>query len=336
MKSHVAQLLSPRKLVWIEEDIPIDCLGLQDVACETLYTAISPGTELAAYEGAPALRPGTAYPRYVGYCNAARVVAAGKEVTRLRTGDMVLTFSSHRSRFVVHEEKIVSTIPQHVSAREACVTYLFHLGYQACRRGGVVAGHNVAVLGLGALGLTSVAMSALAGARVFGISDHDAPRTLAIRYGAELALARRDVPHSLSSAVSEAGIDVLITTSNSWNDWLLGLETVRFGGVISVLGFPGRTEGAPGFNPLASDKFYYKQLTIVSVGAAPSLNAEAKDLRFTEKRNMAYLLNLEDTGRLDTSHIISSEYNWDRLNDAYEDLLARSGSPVTFVLKWNE
>jgi len=314
----------------------LDHLLAGEVACETLYTAISPGTELAAYRGAPSLRSGTGYPRLVGYCNAARVVAVGKGVSLYVPGDIVVSFASHRSHFVVPQAKLLAKVPKEVAANVACVVYLFHLGYQAIARGGVVAGHNVAILGLGALGLTSVAMAVLAGARVFAISDHGKPRQIAAAYGAEGCVRREGIAAPLSAMVGEVGVDVLVTTSNAWTDWRLALEVVRTGGVISVLGFPGRTEGPPSFNPLASDRFYFKQLTLAAVGTAPSADVEPKDLRFTEKRNLAYLFALMKASRLDASLIISAEYQWDCLRDAYEDLLARQESPVTYVLKWKD
>jgi threonine dehydrogenase-like Zn-dependent dehydrogenase len=336
MKARVARLASPGDLVWTDEEVLLDRPSAREAACETLYTAISPGTELGAYGGLPALRPGTDYPRLVGYCNAARIVAVGSGVTNYQPGDVIISFTSHRSHFLIPEERIVAKVPPELDAKVACIAYLFHLGYQACSRGRVVAGHNVAILGLGALGLTSVCMAALAGARVFGISDHEKPRQIAQRYGAEATIGRPETVSTLPSMAGEAGIDVLVVTTNSWADFRLALDAVRAGGVISVLGFPGRTEGNPPFNPLASDRFYYKQLTLVSVGSAPSIAAEAKDLRFTEKRNMAYLLALMRSGRLDPRHIVSGEYRAERLREAYEDLVTRKQSAITYVLKWSD
>ena len=53
-------------------------------------TAISPGTELAAYVGLPPLRDGPAYPRLQGYCNVGRVLTVGERVRHLVPGQRVL------------------------------------------------------------------------------------------------------------------------------------------------------------------------------------------------------------------------------------------------------
>lgn len=69
-------------------------LQSDQVFARTLYSAISPGTEIAAFLGCPPLRPGKLCPRVVGYCNVAEVLAIGAGVTLCRTGDTILKVSS--------------------------------------------------------------------------------------------------------------------------------------------------------------------------------------------------------------------------------------------------
>lgn len=60
------------------------------LAVETLVSAISPGTELAAWVVAPPLRPTTQpYPRLMGYCNVCIVRAPGVGAGQLPDGSAI-------------------------------------------------------------------------------------------------------------------------------------------------------------------------------------------------------------------------------------------------------
>jgi threonine dehydrogenase-like Zn-dependent dehydrogenase len=303
---------------------PLGTLGSQQVECETLVTAISPGTELAAYRGLPALRPGTGYPRLQGYCNVARVVAVGEAVTGLAPGDRILSFTSHRDRFLIDQDDVLLVLPNGADAGKIAVSYLFHLGYNAVLRAHVRAGSRVLVIGLGALGLTSVAMAALAGASVEAVSAHAAAAARAL--GASRTLTRDD------DITTPA--DVVILTTNGWDDWQLALRSAAPQATIAVLGFPGRGEPLPTVNPLDSQHFYVKQLRVEAVGLSPERPDSRGFLRFNERDNLAFIASRISAGVLDPTPIISGSYPGRDIQRAYDDLVSRRESPVTYLLDW--
>src|SRR5688572_21668827 len=63
-----AILNGPRELEFQDVLLPPDITEDQLLA-RTEFSAVSLGTEMAAYSGEPPLRPGIIYPRLVGYCN---------------------------------------------------------------------------------------------------------------------------------------------------------------------------------------------------------------------------------------------------------------------------
>ena len=140
--ARVASLEGPRQLVWRTEALP-ERIPDGELLCETIVTAISPGTEVAAYQGLPPLREGVAYPRVQGYCNVARVVSCGTGVTGFSAADRVLTFSSHRSHFTIPADQVLLRLPDAAVDGETACSYLFHLGYNAVLRGGVRPGSRV-------------------------------------------------------------------------------------------------------------------------------------------------------------------------------------------------
>lgn len=328
--ARIVRLLAPGQLVF--EDQPLPPLREGEILCETLCTAISPGTEIAAYTGMAPLRPGPQYPRFQGYCNVARVLQSG--VADLPPGCRVLSFTSHRSHFILSASDVLYRLPDEADAIVASTAYLFHLGYNAVLRSGVRAGSRVVVIGLGTLGLTSVAMAVLAGAEVWAVSNHSKPSEVAIRFGAR-GTYRRDQRSGLDAEIPH-GADVVINTVNNWADWRVGLELASQNGVIACLGFPGRGQPIPEQPPLPAELFYMKQLRIESVGWSPENNDSRSFLRFNERENLAWISRQIESGRLDASAIISGRFRADDIRMAYDALASRNHSPVTFVLDWTK
>jgi NADPH:quinone reductase-like Zn-dependent oxidoreductase len=334
IRAQTAVLEAPRYLHFKEETLDPASLGDDELLAATIVSVISPGTELAAYNGAPPLRPGVAYPRLVGYCNVARVLACGKAVSGVAPGDRILTFSSHRSHFCIPATDALAVLSAGIASEDAACAYLFHLGYDAVLKSDLRPGSDVVVIGLGVLGLTTVALAALAGARVFAISDQEAPRQKALAFGAAACFGRSEFPQ-LAERLGTARAQVVITTSNAWSDWHLALEAAGQQGTIAVLGFPGRQEEAIPFNPLDSAHFYMRQLRIMAVGMAPELPDSRGFLPFNERANLQRLLEWIHAGRLCPAELVSGRFPGTQLGEAYAHLMRREGNPLTYLLDWN-
>jgi threonine dehydrogenase-like Zn-dependent dehydrogenase len=334
IEARVAWLTAPRQLEWRREQLDTGALAPGQLLCETLVSAISPGTELAAYTGQPPLRDGPGYPRLLGYCNVARVLAVGAGVPPVRPGQRVLTFASHRSHFLAKADEVLLVLDEQARAADLACAYLFHLGLNAVLRSQVRAGSRVLVIGLGVLGLTSVAMAALAGARVSALSDHAGSRRLAREQGAGTAVERSELP-ALEEALTPSRADVVILTSNSWEDFALALRLAGQRATIACLGFPGRTAAPGAFNPLDSRYFYARQLRIEAVGLSPE-RADARGFaRYNERDNLAYIAALIGSGRLRPAALVSGSYPAADLARAYQDLLAGERSAPTCLLDWS-
>jgi threonine dehydrogenase-like Zn-dependent dehydrogenase len=330
----VAVLEAPYRVVLRREFLDPAALGPGELLCQTEVTVISPGTELAAYSGAPHLRSGVVYPRVLGYCNVAHVIDRGSSVTHIALGDRVLTFGSHRTHFAISSDDVLAVLDPELSSEDAVCAYLFHLGYSAVLDAGVRLGSQVVVIGLGTLGLSAVAMSVLGGARVFAIGDQAQTQEVARAFGAAGSFKRTELG-ALHAALGEQRADVVITTSSAWSDWPLALECAGVRGTIAVVGFPGRHEQEVPTNPLDSRHFYTRQLRILAVGMLPERPDPRGFLRFNERTNLAAILRWMVDGCLRPRAILSGEYPGREICAAYDALLGRSRSAITFLLRWN-
>ena len=327
--------MKPYELVFQDQTIDGDSLESGFILCETLVSIISPGTEIAAYTGAPALRPGNTYPRLVGYCNVARVIKVGPDITSVSEGDRVLTGSCHCSHFLIAVSEIFAVVPDAVESRHAACAYLYHLGYDTVIKSGLKYGSSVVVLGLGVLGLGAVAMSSRAGANVYAVSDYSTPTEIAKKFGAKQVFGREKFV-DLKKLLGNRLANVVISTSNSWLDWDLALQIAGRNSFIGVIGFPGRGLNLPKNNPLDSQYFYDKQLHIQAVGHAPEENDTRQFLKFNQKDNLSFILSEIEMGYLNPELLISGVLPWDKLEDAYKDLITRVDSPITYALEWKK
>ena len=102
----------------------------------------------------------------------------------------------------------------------------------------------------------------------------------------------------------------------------------------SILGFPGRGEPPPTFNPLDPHWFYGKQLTLIGAGFAPRVECKPSDIRFNLRRNLEFLFSLMATGSISLEPIISHRIPADRMRDAYEMAKDHSKSLIAAVFDW--
>lgn len=335
-----ARLLAPRELRFEALELDPGALAPHELYAETEYSAVSVGTEKAAYMGMPPLRPGPVYPRLVGYCNAARIVAVGAGVADLVPGDRVLTHQSHQSAFVCAAADVLATIPASLPSRAASVAYIAHLGLTALARAGLRAGESVVVQGLGPIGLATVALARALGAGAVIAVGNAGPRLRKARaLGADEALdaATADLPAQVRAANGGLFADLVVTSVNAWSAWPATLGMVREFGRIAVLGFPGRGEALPAANPFDPALFYSRQVTIISAGMAGGPGPWGEGDRPAQlHQNMRRLVALATEGRLPLDALITDEVPWNALGSIYDRAAAGDKEMIVPVLRWSE
>ena len=121
---------APREVTVREEPLPK--LQKTQVLVETLFSAISPGTECLIYRGefpeGMAADPGIAnlsgefaYPFRYGYAAVGQVVARGEDVEASWQGNLVTAFHPHESHFVADPSTLLP-VPDDISAESAAIT----------------------------------------------------------------------------------------------------------------------------------------------------------------------------------------------------------------------
>lgn len=326
MKSKVLRLLGPMDIK-LENQV----IDKKAILARTIYSAISPGTELAAYSGAHQLRAGTSYPRLLGYCNVSEVISIDPDVKVVKKGDHIITFQSHRDIFSIDAHEVLSIVPKGVSLKDAACSYLFHLGYAATINLNILQGLNVAVFGGGCLGLSTAIMQSFSAQNVTIFSDIKSKN---IKYQQEKKIFNTARRKALDSSKYKDFFDIAIVTTNSFEDLQHCLKCLKDRGKIGILGFPGRDGQALEFNPFQSDYFYVKQLTYQAIGLLPESPDDRNFLRFNEHANINFILNLFKQKKISHKIFAPKTYHYTNLDKCYDDLHTRISPAKTHLIKW--
>ena len=143
-------------------DVPEKDPGPGEVKIQTLYTAISAGTERANLIGDPftngsVREPVVQFPRRVGYSGSGIVHSVGKGVTSVKPGDAVVTYWGKHQRFNVLPEKNVVPIPDpRINMKEAAFIFISTFSLAAVRKVAMELGESCLIVGAGPLGMFAV------------------------------------------------------------------------------------------------------------------------------------------------------------------------------------
>jgi len=130
-------------------------------------------------------------------------------------------------------------VPRDLAPELAALTEPTAVAIHGLRRGGLLPGQRVLVLGAGTIGLLSVAAARAAGAgEVWLTARHPHQQEIGRALGATRVLAEPEAsPLALAGAGREAPIDLVVETVGGSADTLhAAAAAVRIGGTISVLG----------------------------------------------------------------------------------------------------
>jgi 2-desacetyl-2-hydroxyethyl bacteriochlorophyllide A dehydrogenase len=304
--------VGPRRVETRDVDLP----ALEDghVLVRTAFSGISAGTEMLAYRGQldadmpvdetiGALGGTFRYPFQYGYSCVGRVEQSR---SGLACGDLVFAFHPHQDRFVIDADGTVALGDR--EARTSTLLPMVETALQITLDAGPVFGETVVVVGLGVVGLLTVAMLQRAGAGVIAVEPQAWRRDVAASLDAT-AVDPGDVRDALSSAGCSDGVGLVIEASGNPTALRSALSLLAHEGTVLVASWYGTSEVSL---PLGG-AFHRRRLTIRStqVSTIPArLSA-----RWDRRRRQHEVVGMLDSLPLDV--LATHTFGFDDAEKAY-------------------
>jgi polar amino acid transport system substrate-binding protein len=287
-------------------------------------------------------------PQALGYSSAGIVEAVGERAgDYFRAGDRVACagagYASHAEVICV-PVNLAARIPAGVSFDAAAFATLGAIALHGVRQAGPSLGERFAVVGLGVIGLLTVQLLQLSGARVAAYDLESGPVARAEKLGAELALGGgvRDQVQSALAWTEGLGVDGVLVTAASSGDapMVAAAGMCRDRARVVALGLV--PFGLP------REIAYEKELELkISRSYGPGrydAGFEEKGIdyppgyvRWTETRNLEAFLELLRGGKVDIASLITRRYRLEAAPEAYDTLCSAGGEqPVGIVIDYPE
>ena len=293
----------------------------------------------------------------LGYSLAGRVIAVGRGVSEFRIGDLVACGGAELAN---HAEinwiplNLCCAIPKvrqgvegdaqgYLPTEQAAFATVGAIAMQAVRQAGVQVGENVAVIGLGLVGMLACQILKAAGCNVFGIDLDAAKVELALRTGvaATAQVGEADLVQMATAFSGGYGMDaVLVTTGTKSNDPIVLAGTIaRDRGTIVDVGINKMD--------IPWQLYYSKELVLKqsrSYGPGrydPNYEQKGQDypvgyVRWTERRNMQSFLEMMARGKIDVTQLITHRFDFVNADRAYDLIVGkRSELFVGIILKYD-
>jgi predicted dehydrogenase len=328
------------------------------VLVRTAYSAISAGTErsniesrslLARAKERPdlarqvvdrALRDGVratraavreklAEERPAGYSCAGRVAEVGTHVVGLSVGDLVACAGAghaHHAEVVAVPRNLCARVPEGVSLQAASLTTIASIAMHGLRLADVRLGESVAVIGCGLVGQISCRLLRATGAQVIALDiDANRVRQAVEESGADHGIDPADSAAERVRALTGGADHVIVTAASATNDpLLLAADVARERGSVTLVG------AVPIDFP--REPMYMKELRFrVSRSYGPGrYDAEYEErgldypigyVRWTERRNMECVLDLQARGLVSFESLIDEVVDVSAAAEAYARLV---------------
>jgi 2-desacetyl-2-hydroxyethyl bacteriochlorophyllide A dehydrogenase len=302
-----------------------------EVKLKSLMSGISHGTEMNYYrDNVPFFKKKWnqdfrlfvkgestwSYPTTVGYENVSVVTDVGKEVKNLKKGDRVWVFKPHRETNVVSEHEARSgLIPKGVSQKEGIFTMLAKVALGAVHDAKIKIGDNVAIFGLGTIGLMVAQLAKLCGAeKVYAVDLITKRLKKAEEYNVQILNAREnDVALKIKENSFGKGVDVAIETSGSYRGVHEAIRSCSIAGRVVTVGF--YRGGAS--NLYLGEEWHHNRITLLS--SMTSWDCPHRDFPlWNEDRLLSTVFKLFKDKKLLVEDLITHIIPFENAQKAYE------------------
>ncbi len=335
---------APKKIEFRQYTEP--ALQPDEVRVKALVSGIKIGTEMALYSGKtpflnnqfdPRLRlfrPADGkglYPCNLGSWLAGTVVEIGAAVKKIKVGDQVHGGMAHKPTNVCKEGDLYPLKPG-LKPETALFTDPAIFALQAVHDAQIKVGDEVAVFGMGALGLLAVQIARMNGAEhVYAVDLMPKRLELAQLFGADRVFdaSKSDAGLEIKELTGGKGVDVAIEISGAYPALQAAIRSVHPGGLLVTASYFKGT----GDQLQLGAEWHHNRLTLISsmpVWDMPHRSYPMWDLKRIERT----AINLLEKGRLVTDAMVGKRFPYAQAAEAYRFIDEHPEAAVKVVLDY--
>jgi len=277
----------------------------------------------------------------IGYSCSGVVIDSN--IDEFHIGDRVACAGASHAERIYCPKNLTTKIPENVSFKEASFTTLGAIALHGIHRADIKQGENVGIIGTGLIGLITVQLAKIAGAKVFAFDLINHRLNTAKKLGAYILI--NPLYHNSKNAIDKhtdgKGLDAIIICASSDSNKPLedAVNLIREKGKIVILGAI----------PIQIDRsnLYYKEPDLlISRSYGPGrydpyyeykgYDYPIKYIPWTEQRNMEYFLRLISEGKVDIKSLISDIIAAEDANNAYEKLDTDPVHNIAILLRFTD
>lgn len=325
-----------KKVSIVDETKPEISSGF--ILMKTLYSSISPGTELSLIEASETGK------KSLGYSAVGVVEELGTNVVGYNVGDIVACYGAP---YVKHAEYLLvpvtlcAKVPTEMSAKEASLGGIGAIAIHALRVANLQFGESVIVVGLGLLGqmIAKIAQAAAYDVIAYDLSEDRTNMLKADHITTVLSLT--ELESEIADKTGGYGVDAVLLCAGGKNSPLTSqsLEWIKKQGKVVIVG-----DIEPDF---PRDLMFAKEAQILISRAGgpgrydPTYERNAVDypygyVRWTEGRNVAEYIRLVNEGKINVQPFLRETIVFSEAPKAYDELVDKQSTVLTKVIEYGE
>ncbi|MGI6510149.1 MAG: zinc-binding dehydrogenase [Erysipelotrichaceae bacterium] len=338
MKSYYVELYQKEKARIVAEEICTDNLQGSEVIIQTDFSMISAGTELSrVFE----IKKGFSYPVRPGYCSVGTVIKKAAGLKDVEVSDKVFFNAPHSS--IVRWKHTDNTqgpqiykLDKEINPKHATIINLGLVALSGVNSSEVKLNDNVAVFGMGNIGILTALMYQKLGANVIAIDPVENRCKLAQKMGIKNIICK-DSAHQIEELMkitNNKGVEIAVDVTGISEAIITAINCTRQYGQVVLIGSPRasfETDITAVFN-----RIHMKNLKVIGAfnQLAPVKEVEGSFNSVT--KNYQTVCKMIKNGAIDVEKLISHTILPEEIETAYHGLMYDKENYNCVILDWKK
>lgn len=325
-----------KKIEIIEDELPKIEGKPSYVLVKTLYSVISPGTELTILSNSENKQV------HLGYSAMGEVVECGSDITDVKKGDLVACYGApyvHHDEYLLVPKTLYAKVPDSVDPKEAALGGLGAIAIHALRIAKLQFGETAVIVGLGVLGQLIAKIANAAAYNVIAYDLHESRVEMLKGENIKSFSTVEEMEEAIRVETKSRGADAVLLCTGGKRSPLTHecLKWIRTKGKAVIVG-----DIEPDFP--RSLMFGKEAELLISRAGGPGrydsvYEREAIDypyeyVRWTEGRNVEEYIRLIKEKRIDVRAFISEVVDLEDAPKEFEKLLDKESTTLTQLIHY--